>query len=162
VELEKILGALRGNGVEFVLIGGAAMSIQGSACVTLDVDICYLRTPENMNRLAAALQTHHPQLRGAPSGLPFRLDADTLARGLNFTLTTDLGDIDLLGEVSGFGSYASVKAEAEPVEVFGATCPVLSIAGLIRSKRAAGRPRDLAALPELEALQELRQRLEEK
>jgi hypothetical protein len=46
-----------------------------------------------------------PYLRGAPAGLPVRLDPGTISRGLNFTLTTTLGDVDLLGEVTSGGRY---------------------------------------------------------
>jgi hypothetical protein len=59
---------------------------------------------DRLGRLVDALAPHHPYLRGAPPGLPFQWDTATLARGLNFTLTTSLGDIDLLGEITGGGS----------------------------------------------------------
>ena len=74
--------------------------------------------------------------------------------GLNFTLTTDVGDIDLMGEVAGVGDYAAALAASERVELFGATFDVLTLDALIASKRAAGRPKDLLVLPELEALRE--------
>jgi hypothetical protein len=76
-------------GVEFVIVGGFAATAHGSAHVTVDLDIVYARTPENLSRIAAALAGLHPYLRGAPPGLPFTLDSETLARGLNFPLTTD-------------------------------------------------------------------------
>lgn len=81
---------------------------------------------------------------------------ETIRRGLNFTLSTDIGDIDLLGEVAGLGEYESVRAASEILEVFDRKCPVLSLDGLIRSKRAAGRKRDLEVIHELEALRELK------
>jgi hypothetical protein len=74
---------------------------------------------------------------------------------LNFTLSTDLGAVDLRGEVQGLGDYAAVAAASGPMELFGRQFKVLSLEGLIRSKRSAGRPRDLAILPELEALLEI-------
>ena len=162
MNLQGTLEALRNHIVDFVLIGGAAMSIQGSAHVTQDIDICYSRSKSNVERLVEALSPFHVRLRGAPEGLPFRFDAETLAKGLNFTLTTDLGDINLLGEVPGLGDFPRVKAESEVVQVYGADCLVLTITGLVKEKRAAGRPRDLAVLPELEALKELREKLGEK
>lgn len=110
--------------------------------------------PENLSRLAQALSPYHPRLRGAPEGLPFRFDEDTLRGGLNFTLATDIGDIDLMGEVAGVGDYAAALAASERVELFGATFDVLTLDALIASKRAAGRPKDLLVLPELEALRE--------
>jgi hypothetical protein len=69
--------------------------------VTTDVDVVYSRNADNVARLAEALKRHHPYLRGAPPGLPFRWDVPTILAGWNFTLTTDLGDIDFLGEVAG-------------------------------------------------------------
>jgi hypothetical protein len=106
--LELALQELHRAGVEFVIVGGIAATIHGSARVTQDLDIVYARTPENIARLAASLAPHRPYLRGAPPGLPFRWDAETIRRGLNFTLTTTLGDVDLLGEIVGGGSYADL------------------------------------------------------
>lgn len=113
-----------------------------------------MRATPRISRALRALQPLHPRLRGAPEDLPFRFDEETLKRGLNFTLTTDFGDIDLLGEVAGIGTYAAVCAASMPVELFGRTFAVLTLDALIASKRAAGRPKDLQVLPELEALRE--------
>ena len=137
-----------------MIVGGLAVTIHGSAYVTFDFDLCYARDAEDFSRLARALQPLHPRLRGAPEDLPFRVDEETLKRGLNFTLTTDLGDIDLLGELSGIGNCVAASAVSMPVELFGRTFAVLTIDALITSKRAAGRPKDLQVLPELEALRE--------
>jgi predicted nucleotidyltransferase len=158
MKLEETLRVLYDAGVEFVLIGGAAMGLQGSAHLTRDMDFCYERTKRNMERLANALRPYHPALRGAPSGLPFHFDAETISRGLNFTLSSDLGDIDFLGEVSGLGGFASVKGASDRMNVNGIEVNVLSLAGLIMSKSAAGRPRDLYVLPELKALEELKRK----
>ena len=158
MNLEETLRVLYDAGVEFVLIGGAAMGLQGSAHITKDMDFCYDRSPLNLNRLANALKPYHPALRGAPPGLPFHFDAETISRGLNFTLSTDLGDIDFLGEVSGLGGFSSVKAVSDVMKISGIEIHVLSLAGLIKSKSAAGRPRDLYVLPELKALEEFKKK----
>ena len=71
----------------------------------------------------------------------------------NFTLVTDGGDLDLLGEIAGVGGYAEVSAVSMPVSLFGENCAVLSLRALIAARRASGRPKDLQLLPELEALQ---------
>src|SRR5215475_4579979 len=105
MKLEDTIRALYDEGVEFVLIGGSAMGLQGSAHVTKDIDVCYARTPANIARLAKALQPLRPSLRNAPANPPFALDAATITAGLNFTLSTGLGDLDLLGEVSGLGAF---------------------------------------------------------
>jgi hypothetical protein len=93
-------------------------------------------------------------LRNAPEGLPFVLDHETLKRGLNFTFTTDIGDLDLLGEVRGLGQYDDVLAGSLTVELFGYRFAVIDIGKLIVAKRSAGRQKDLLVLPELEAIQE--------
>jgi hypothetical protein len=144
--------------VDFVLIGGAAMQMQGSAHLTEDLDFCYGRSGKNLERLALALAPHHPKLRNAPENLPFHFDAATIKRGLNFTLLTDLGALDFLGEVSGVGDYEAVKRNSETIAIFGMDCRVLTLEALIRSKKAAGRKRDLEVIPELEGLLELRKK----
>lgn len=141
--------------VEFVVIEGIAAALNGAARTTLDLDIVYRRTPENLRRLAAALQPLNPYLRGAPPGLPFLLDEETLAKGLNFTLTTTLCDLDLLGEATGGGEFDRLIKNALIAEVEGARIPFASLPDLIRMKRAAGRPKDLEALAELEILLEM-------
>lgn len=154
IDFEQALTALAGARVRFIIVGGLAVTIHGSSYVTFDLDFCYARDRENLSRLAGALGPYNPRLRGAPTGLPFRFDEDTLRSGLNFTLTTDVGNIDLLGEVIGVGEYAEALAASEQVELFGVTFDVLTLDALIASKRAAGRPKDLLVLPELEALRE--------
>ncbi len=157
-ELPEIFKILYHASLEFVVIGGAAMHLQGSAYVTKDVDFCYSRTPENMKRLATSLAPHHPRLRGAPADLPFTFDARTIAQGMNFTLTTDLGDLDFLGEVTGLGAYKEVKSAADTQMIDGIPVLVLSLSGLIKSKKAAGRAKDLYVLPELEGLELLKRK----
>ncbi len=142
--------------VNFIVVGAYAGVVQGAVQVTRDLDICYERTPENIKRLAAALAPYHPSLRGAPPGLPFALDARTLAQGMNFTFQTDFGDIDLLGELSGVGQFPELAKDAVLIELYGMQVHVASLDALIRSKRAAGRPKDLLSLPELEAIRESR------
>jgi hypothetical protein len=134
----------------------AAAVLHGSAYVTGDLDVCYSRENENLKKLATALAPFNPSLRGAPKNLPFRLDENTLRSGLNFTLTTDLGDVDILGEVTGLGGYEKLPPFSEEMEVFGVRCKVLTLEGLIKTKKATGRTKDLMLLPELEALLEIR------
>ncbi len=158
MKLEEALRALFDANVEFVLIGGAAMQMQGSAHLTEDLDFCYARSAKNLERLALALAPHHPRLRGAPENLPFHFDAATIKRGLNFTLMTDLGALDFLGEVSGVGGFREVKKNSDVITIFDMDFLVLSLEGLIRAKKAAGRDRDLEVIPELEGLLDLRKR----
>ncbi|HXM46031.1 MAG TPA: hypothetical protein VN924_32660 [Bryobacteraceae bacterium] len=140
--------------VEFVLIGGWSAIVNGSRFMTDDLDICYSRKPANLRRLAQALAPYHPRLRGLPEGLPFIWDESTLRNGTVFTLVTDLGDIDLLGEVSGLGAFEEVKLGSYIAEAFGRKVRTLDLKSLIKAKRAAGRSKDLNVLPELESLLE--------
>ena len=140
--------------VKCVIVGGVAAAIHGSLLLTNDLDVCYARDATNLQQLATALRSVHARLRNVPEGLPFILDDETLKKGLNFTFATDVGDLDLLGEVAGVGHYEDVLADAVTVELFNYRFAVIDIAKLITAKRAAGRPKDLISLPELEAIQE--------
>lgn len=150
----RLLAALVQAKVEFIVIGGAAAIAHGSARLTFDLDVVYARDAVNIRRLVTVLAPLHPYLRGAPPGLPFVWDERTLRNGLNFTLTTDLGDIDLLGEIVGGGDYRALSAHTTELEVHGLRCACLSIRKLIEVKRAAGRPKDFEAIAELELILE--------
>jgi hypothetical protein len=154
----KLLGRFE---VQCVIIGGVASTLYGSALLTNDLDLCYARNIGNLEKLATALRSVNARLRNAPLDLPFILDAGTLKRGLNFTFTTAVGNIDLLGEVSGIGFYEDVVAQAVTYELLGYLFPVIEIKQLILAKRTAGRPKDLIAVAELEALLEQQTKLNE-
>ena len=148
-DYEALIGALTGAKADFVIVGAVALVLHGSPRVTRDLDICYGRDAANLKALARALAPFHPTLRGAPPDLPFALDARTLQAGLNFTLSSSAGDIDLLGEISGLGGFAVVRRLSVPMTVYGREVPVLGLEGLERAKRAAGRLKDLADLAEI-------------
>jgi hypothetical protein len=144
--------------VRFIVVGGGAAIAHGLARITYDVAIVYARDPENIRRLTVALQAYQPYLRGAPPGLPFRWDEQTIHAGLNFTLTTSLGDLDLLGEIAGGGSYESLLAFSEELTIFNVSCRFVTLERLIQLKRAAGRPKDLEVIAEFQALLEERRK----
>lgn len=98
IDLEQIIPALVKSKVDFILVGGMAAILHGAARITFDVDLVYSRRGENISRLAAALAPYTPKLRDAPSDLPFTRDAKTISNGLNFSLTTEVGDVDLFRE----------------------------------------------------------------
>ena len=156
IDYPRLLGALVEADVEFVIVGGLAATAHGSARLTQDLDVVYARSSENVERVARAMADLHPVLRGAPSGLPFRWDASTIHAGPNFTLTTDAGDVDFLGEIAGIGGYAEAARESLTIEFFGVRCLCLDLPALIRAKKAAARRKDLEAVAELEALLEER------
>ncbi len=155
VELESAIHALMENEVEFVVVGGVAITAYGSAYITQDLDFCYSRASSNLKKIANALAPFNPRLRGFPKELPFVWDERTLLNGTNFTLDTDIGDIDLLGEVSGVGDYSALKKSSQKLKICGILVDVISIDDLINAKRAAGRTKDLLVLPELETLREM-------
>jgi hypothetical protein len=147
-----LVQALVDGGVDFVIIGGWCAILHGSSYLTNDLDICYSRAPGNLNRLAAALAPHHPKLRGVPTALPFVWDEVTLRHGSLFTLSTDLGVIDLIAEVAGVGGFEQAETHSIQVQAFDRTVWTLDLPSLIQAKRSAGREKDLRLLPELESL----------
>ena len=127
----------------------------GAPLITQDLDVCYSRDDENLDRLAVALKELHATLRGAPADLPFRLDAKTLKAGNHFTFLTDAGALDILGSPSGArGGYEELLPTAEEIDLGAYRVKVASIDDLILMKRSAGRPKDLLVLEELGALRD--------
>ena len=156
IDFAALFRVLQQHGVRFVLVGGAAATAHGAARLTQDLDIVYDRDDSNLRHLVNALAPHEPYLRGAPRGLPFQWEAETLRRGLNFTLTTRLGDLDLLGEITGGGRYGDLISHTIELELFGTRCACITLDKLIEVKRAAGRPKDLEAIAELETIRDER------
>lgn len=159
-DFRRVLQSLMDNSVDHVVIGGLAVGLQGSAYRTEDVDIVYARDRPNVERLVAAIKPFKPRLRvrGEPEGIPFIFDVQSVLSGANFTMTTEIGDIDILATVTGLGDYDAVLKYAEHIAVISESklTPVLSLEGLIISKRAANRAKDLVVIPELESMRELR------
>jgi hypothetical protein len=152
----ELLRVLVDGHAEFVVIGGVAVIAQGYPRLTLDLDVCYARTPENLAHIVSALTPLKPRLRGAPAELPFIFDERTLKNGLNFTFVTTLGQIDLLGEVTGIGGYVDIAPTAVRMDVHGQTVAVLDLDLLERSKAAAGRAKDLIDLEAIRVLKKKR------
>ncbi len=150
----KAVQTLIDGGVDFVIIGGWSAILNGSSYLTNDLDLCYSRRSENLRRLATALAPFRPRPRGFPAELPFVWDETTLRNGTVFTLSTDLGVIDLMAEVTGLGDFDQVRACSILVQAFDRDVWTLDLPNLIKAKRAAGREKDLRILPELEGLLE--------
>ena len=148
---ERVVSALSSFKVEFIVVGGVSAVLQGAPIVTRDLDLCYRRTSDNISRLAAALSPFQLSLRGLPEGVPNFFDERSLQFGMNFTLEAEDESLDLLGEMSAIGGYDAIVGRAIEMAVAGHTVKVLALEDLIRTKRAAGRPKDLAVLPVLEA-----------
>ena len=148
-----ILDALARHEVDFVLIGGIAAIVRGSARPSFDVDIAYARDGPNLERLAAALRELRARLRGAPPDVPFLLDADTLERGSHFTFETRFGSLDLLHDPDGAPPYAElVRGAGPPEEIDGHRVRVASIDHLIAMKEASRRAKDTVVATELRVI----------
>jgi hypothetical protein len=154
LKLQPLLELLDRHAVDFIVIGGIAGIVHGSAHPTFDFDVVYARDEANLKRMAAALTEMGVTLRGAPPDLPFVPDARTLAAGCNFTFDSEFGSFDILGEAAGMRDYDTMRAEARRENLWGFPVLVASKDDLIRMKRAAGRPKDKAMAEELIALSE--------
>jgi len=142
--------------VEFVVIGGVAAVAHGSTYQTNDLDICYRVTAPNLNRLCAVLQRWKAYPRDWEPGHAFAADPRTLKVTPTLNLRTTEGFLDVLSGVTGLNGYATARKRSDEVTAFSLRFRVLSLQALIVAKEAAGRPKDLMLLPELRALQELR------
>ncbi|MGB7804295.1 MAG: hypothetical protein WBM72_01710 [Actinomycetota bacterium] len=152
-----ILRRLRDEDVRFVVIGGFAGNLRGSADVTQDLDICYARDDDNLEHLAQALRTLNARLRVAieqDMDLPFQLDAATLRLGDSFTFITDLGDFDILATPSGTNGFDDLEGGATTIVLENIAVRVASLDDLIRMKRASRRTKDLLHIEHLSALRE--------
>jgi predicted nucleotidyltransferase len=158
-EPQRILGLLTTRGVDFVLIGGYAAVLHGSPRVTRDLDVCYATDTENLRALARVLDDLNARLAGVEEDLPFAADERTLSRVELLTLDTDAGRLDLLTAPAGFRGYERLRANAARYDIGGFLVKVAEIEDLIAMKAAAGRPKDLADIAELEAIADLRSRV---
>ena len=155
-----LLEQLVEGSVDFVVVGGIAAIAHGSPSFTQDLDVSYSPDPDNLDRLGAVLVGLQARLRGVTDDVPFVPDGRTLRRTRVLTLSTPLGPIDLLAQPDGAPGYERLRARAVPVELAGVVVRVASLDDLIAMKKAAGRPKDLVAVEELEAIQRLQRELD--
>jgi len=149
-----LLRALKEHRVRFVLIGGFAAALRGSPLITGDLDICYARDAQNLERLATALRALDARLRGGPDQDPFQLDARTLEAGDHFTFMTRFGAFDCLGTPAGTDGFPALDRSASDETVDGTAIRVASLDDLITMKAAADRPQDRIAIEWLSALRD--------
>jgi predicted nucleotidyltransferase len=155
-EFREIIQLITERNIHFVIIGGIAMRLHGSAHITQDVDFSYARDKENLQALSKALREKNARLRGVPEDLPFVLDEYTFRNTQNLTLITDLGEIDLLAVPDGIDSFEGLLERSVAMDLGeGLIVQVASIDDLIAMKRAANRPKDQSHLYELLALKKL-------
>lgn len=152
---EQILLALERHEVRYVVIGGIAATLHGSPLRTGDLDICPDRAPENLDRLAAALEEVGARIRteAAPHGLVFACDRRFLAQVQLLNLVTTFGDLDIAFAPSGTTGFEELERRAVRYDLGGLIVPTAGLADVIRSKEASGRRKDREQLPTLRALQ---------
>ena len=156
--LERFCALFASHGVEFMVVGGQAEALMGSPRVTYDVDICHLRTDENLDKLANALRTLDLSLRGAPAELTFVIDAQALKLGTNYTFEVD-GEyaLDLLGYLEPIGSFEDLLANSQSMVLGEHEVRIIGLEDLISIKRHLGRPKDRESLLQLEAIRGIRE-----
>jgi hypothetical protein len=156
---EQLLRRIVGAGVDFVVVGGVAAVAHGSAAFTQDLDITYAPAQENLDRLGEVLVALGARLRGVTDDVPFIPDGASLRRTRVLTLETTLGKLDLLAQPDGAPVYEHLRERADRERIAGVEVLIASLDDLIVMKRAAGRPKDLVAVEELEAIKRLRRDL---
>jgi hypothetical protein len=149
LNVSSLLGRLAGAGVDFVVIGGVAVSAHGYERNTQDLDICYSPDGANLEALGEVLLGLGARLRGIAEEVPFVPDARTLRRAQILTLDTRDGGLDLLVDPGGSPGYGALKARAERIDFDGFEILIASIEDLLAMKRSADRPQDQ---PDIEAL----------
>jgi len=155
-DFERAMRVLTEGGVQFIVVGGVAGTLHGSAFITQDLDVVYSRGRETFSGW---------QPRCAPASRIFAAhrkaclhwDEKTIRNGLNFTLNTSFGDLDLLGETTGAGGYSDLLPHSQEISGFGVRFRLVNLDKLIVMKRAAGRPKDLAVIAELQGILERKQ-----
>jgi predicted nucleotidyltransferase len=155
---QHILGLLTARGVDFVVIGGIAAVLHGSARVTQDLDVCFATDDANLDALGKVLVELNARLRGVPDDVPFDPDRETLRRVEVLTLATTAGDFDVLARPDGAPTYRRLRDNADRYDLGAFAVLVASVDDLIAMKRAAGRTKDLADIDELATIARLRSR----
>lgn len=158
LDVEEMLRRLTAAGVDFVVIGGIALVLSGSARLTRDLDIVFAPDPANLEALGGVLVGLDAKLREIDEEIPFVPDAQTLANVRLLTLSTAAGWLDVHREVDGAPSYGALRRNAQRVSLGDLAVLVASPHDLIAMKHAAGRPQDTADIAELEAILRLRRR----
>ncbi|MFI5377666.1 MAG: hypothetical protein ACHRHE_00040 [Tepidisphaerales bacterium] len=143
--------------MRFIVVGGLAGSIWGSPVATFDVDVFAPMTDENLERIHRAMQGINARFRMRPDKLPLFEDPARLHGFRNLNFDTDLGRLDILGELTGVGTYEEVEAMSVSMKLDDIDLKVIDLDTLILAKQAAGRDKDRYAVVHLEAIRRLRQ-----
>ena len=153
-DMELLLKRLIEYDTEFVVVGGFAAMAYGVTLVTHDIDICFRFSEENLMRLQSALQDLNPVHRMTPKRLPLELTPGQCASLTNLYLSTDWGQLDCLGNITGLGDFDAVRIESMEIELDFGICRIATVDALIKVKLAMSRPRDKEAVFQLQAIKE--------
>jgi predicted nucleotidyltransferase len=156
--LVPLLRRLIEGQVDFVVIGGVAVALQGYGRSTKDLDITYATGAANLEALGAVLIAAGARLRGIAEEVPFTPDARTLGHTQILTLDTTDGGLDLLVDPSGAPPYETLRRRSEIVDYEGLSVRVVALDDLLSMKRAAHRPQDLVDVEALEAARHMARR----
>jgi predicted nucleotidyltransferase len=156
---QEMLRRLTAAGVDFVVIGGMALVLSGSARLTRDLDIVFAPDDANLDALGGVLQGLSARLREVEVDVPFVPDGRTLRNVQLLSLTTSEGWLDVHRNVDGMPPYETLRLNAERLSLGDFSVLVASADDLIAMKREAGRPVDLQDIEELQAIKRLRRRI---
>lgn len=157
-DIHALLKALTDQEVEFIVVGAAAGVIQGALSTTADLDVVHRRTPENVERLYELLRRLDAKMRFDLAGRELRPTQEMLLGSGHVNLSTTLGPLDPLCELSPGEAYETLLPETEVVRDSELEVRVLTLEALIRLKSASGRAKDKLALPLLIATLEEREK----
>lgn len=153
-DLQGTTVRLARGGVEFVIAGGLAALMHGGSLMTRDVDVACRMAPSNLVKIFESFAKLNPVHRMTPKRVPFTLEQARRGGLKNLYLSTDLGQLDCLGEIKGIGGYEECLKRSIQVPLDDVVLQVLSLEAMIDAKKAMGRPRDVHAVVELEAIRE--------
>jgi hypothetical protein len=153
-DLRALLALLSQAGVEYVVVGGIAIGLQGYVRATADLDIVPAPDAANLERLSTALQTAEAALALAPARRFSSREAWMLRRGRNVSVTTSHGDLDVIRILPGVPDYAALAADADRFDLDGLTVAVASRGKLIEMKQARDSEQDRADIAALRALED--------
>ena len=153
-QIAGVAACLNRHEVEYVLVGGGAAQLHGAPVMrTRDADVVPSKSDDNLDRLSAALREMNARVwvgPNEPDGLAMAFDRGTLGQIEGFlNLVTSFGPLDVTYRPDGTGGYADLAQSVVIVKLLGVDVPIASLEDIIRSKEAAGRPKDIAVLPAL-------------
>jgi hypothetical protein len=141
-DFKEMLGELSEAAAEFMVIGAHAVAVYATPRATGDLGIWVHNMRANAERVWSALVGF-----GAPLDQLTR--EDLVNDDVVFQIGVAPSRIDILTTIGGV-DFAEARPRRIRVSLWGMTVPVIGREDLIRSKRAAGREKDLADLTELE------------